>query len=176
MTAFKNTIVGKLLKGVGKVVGIGAAVAGTVATGGALAGLIPAVATGTGLIGKVVSGINKVSRGAVNLVTGTTKTEREQVRDVKAEAKAAQDKLDQVERLVNAGATRTQAEQMVGITPTEMGAANAEQKEFEMKYGSAAATAAAAAGAAACSIAAVNFISALGTFILVFAVMLLIHR
>jgi alanyl-tRNA synthetase len=123
------TIFGKILKGVGKVIGIAGAAAAVIGTGGALAGALPAVAAGTGLLGKIFKGASKVSKAAVNLATGTTKEERDQVKSVKTEAKAAQDKLDQVERLIAAGATRAQAEKMAGITAVELGSADAEEKD-----------------------------------------------
>lgn len=130
MTAFKNTIVGRILKGVSKValpvLGIGAAVL----TGGAAAGIISGAGALKGLT-KAATGVKKLATSAVNLVTGTSQAERDQVKDVKAEAKAAQDKLDQVERLINAGATRAKAEQMVGVTSVEMGSTDALVKDQE---------------------------------------------
>ena len=126
-------LLGKILKGVGKVVGIAAAGAAIIGTGGALAGAVPLIAKGTGLLGKIFKGTSKVSQSAVNLVTGTTKAERVQVKGVKVEAKAAQDKLDQVERLVNAGATRTQAMAMAGVTAQDLGSADAMEKDQEAK-------------------------------------------
>jgi hypothetical protein len=141
MTAFKNTIVGRILRGVGKVALVGGAVAGAVVTGGALAGTIPKVVSGVGLLGKlkgagqkVTTGISKVAKSAVNLVTGTTKAEREQVGMIKAESKAAQDKLDQIERLVNAGATLARARELVGVTAAELGSADAEEKDRDAAW------------------------------------------
>jgi len=134
MTAFKKTILGKILGGVAKVIKPVAVVAGAVLGIGAISGVIK----GAGAIGgtiKAATGIkavvSKVAQSAVNLVTGTTKDEREQVKGIKEEAKDAQDKLDQVQRLINAGATRARAEQMVGITPSELGSANGLQKDAE---------------------------------------------
>lgn len=130
MTAFKNTIAGRILRGVAKValpvVGIGAAVL----TGGAASGII-AGGSAIGGIRKTAGKLKKLGQGAVNLVTGTTKNERDQVNAVKAEAKKAQDKLDQVERLVAAGASRNQANQMAGITAAELGSADAGEKDAE---------------------------------------------
>lgn len=167
MTAFKNTILGKILKGVAKVAPVAI---------GAASFLIPAVgpAVGTSLIaktaaklvstikgsvgGQIVGGIAKtvgsVAKSAVNLVTGTTADERAQVKEVKAEANAAQDQLDQVQRLINAGATRAQAEQMAGVTAKELGSADSAQKDLETqeKLATAAATAATVtAGAGGCA-------------------------
>jgi hypothetical protein len=144
MTAFKKTILGKILKGVVKVAPIAI---------GAASFLIPAIgpAVGTSLIaktaakligtikgsvgGQIVGGIAKtvgtVAKSAINLVTGTTADERAQVKEVKAEASAAQDQLDQVQRLIDAGATRAQAEQMAGVTAKELGSADSAQKDLE---------------------------------------------
>jgi hypothetical protein len=134
MTAFKNTIAGKILGGIGKVVKPIAVVAGAVLGIGALSGVVKGVGAAAG-VAKSVSGIktvaSKVTQSAVNLITGTTKEERDQVKQVTSAAKAAQDKLDQVERLVNAGASRATAMAMVGITPTELGAANSDVKDKE---------------------------------------------
>lgn len=124
MTAFKNTIAGRILRGVAKValpvVGVGAAVL----TGGAAAGIL---AGGGALAGikKTAGKLKTIGQKAVNLVTGTTKNERDQVASVKAESKKAQDQLDQVERLINAGSSRSQAMEMVGITASELGSSNA---------------------------------------------------
>ncbi len=134
MTIFKKTILGKILGGVAKVIKPVAVVAGAVLGIGAISGVVKGIGAAAGVatelkgIAKVVS---KVTQSAVNLVTGTTKEERTQVAEVKAEAKAAQDKLDQVERLVQAGATRLKAEAMVGITASELGAANSAEKDAE---------------------------------------------
>lgn len=130
MTAFKNTIVGRILRGVSKVALPVAGVGAAIVTGGAAVGIL----SGAGAIGgavKAAGAIKKVGQAAVNLVTGTTKAEREQVNQVKAVAKAEQDKLDQVERLISAGATRAEAEKMVGITPSELGSADAAEKESD---------------------------------------------
>lgn len=132
MTAFKNTIAGKILKGVSKVIKPVAVVAGSVLGLGALSGVIKGTGAAAGALGVAVGAgkvLSKVGTSAVNLVTGTTKEEREQVKDVKAEAKAAQDKLDQVERLVKAGATRAKAMQLAGVTAAELGSADADIKD-----------------------------------------------
>jgi len=150
MTIFKKTILGKILCGAGKVIGVAAGAAAVIGTGGAALG---AIAAGGGVLSKILTGakavlkvpltgiakvggaigktVGAVAKSAVNLVTGTTKDERDQVQEVKAEAKAAQDKLDQVERLVKAGATRAKAMEMAGVTAYELGSANAEQKDTE---------------------------------------------
>lgn len=116
VTAFKNTIVGKILKG--------AAIAGGSILGlGAVVGVAKGVGVATGAVGALSATKNvldKVGQSAVNLVTGTTKEERSQVAEVKAEAKAASDKLEQVDRLVKAGATLEKARAIVGVSNTEL--------------------------------------------------------
>ena len=124
MTAFKNTIFGKILTGAAKVVlpvvgavtGIGA-IAGIVKGVGAISGIGSAVKTATGGIKAV---IDKVGASAVNLVTGTTQAEREQVKAVKEVTKAEADKWEQVDRLVKAGATREQAMATVGVSEPKL--------------------------------------------------------
>lgn len=132
-----KTLAGKILKGVV----IGAAAVGTVAavaaTGGAAApagaGLMVKLGVGALTIGKgVVKGAKAVGKAAVNLTTGTSKVEREQIQQVKAEAKAAQDKIQQVERLVKAGASRAKAMILAGVTPEELGSADAAEKQAEL--------------------------------------------
>lgn len=127
--SFWDTIVGKVVKGAAKVVlpvvgavtGIGA-ITGIAKGIGAVAGIGGTVAKIGEVAGGVVSGvkkvIDKVGVGAVNLATGTTQAEREQVRDVKADTKAISDKWEQVDRLMKAGATREQAMSTVGVTDT----------------------------------------------------------
>jgi hypothetical protein len=112
---FKKIIKGALIVG-GSILGLGAgvgAIKGVVKGTGALAG-----------IGKGVGGIrntaDKLKEGAVRVITGTTKVEREQIQAVKAEAKKAQDQLDQIQRLVNAGATPEEARATVGMAETEL--------------------------------------------------------
>lgn len=134
MTAFKKTILGKILSGVSKVIKPVAIVAGSVLGIGAISGVIKGAGAIGGIAGTLKGAgkvLGKVGTSAVNLVSGTTKDEREQVKEVKTEAKAAQDQLDQVQRLIDAGATRARAEQMVGITAAELGSANATQKDEE---------------------------------------------
>ena len=111
MTAFGKTIVGKILKGAaiagGSILGLGA-ISGAIKGVGVLAGAGSAIKT-TGSV------LDKVSGAAVSLVTGTTAEERTQVAEVKAEQKEAADKLEQVERLVKAGATPERARAMAGV-------------------------------------------------------------
>jgi len=124
VTTFGKTIAGKILKGTliaggsilglgGIIGGIGGAVAGTGVAAGAVTGVKKVAST----VGKSVS---KVSQAAVNLVTGTTKAERDQVRVVKGEAKEAKEQLEQVERLIKAGATPEAARSMAGIPEAEL--------------------------------------------------------
>lgn len=115
-----KTFVGKLLKGAAKaIIPIGGAVLGL----GALKGMTKGVGVlqGVGLgITKAKKVIGTVGAGAVNLLTGTTKEERTQVQAVKAKTKAAADKLEQVDRLVRAGATVSEARATVGLSETEL--------------------------------------------------------
>lgn len=130
-----KTIAGKILKGAviggGTILGIASgvgAVAGVVGGAGALAGAVSGVSTVANAAVKLATGgakvvggtLSKVATGAINLVTGTTAEERKQVREVKAETKAAEDKLEQVQRLVRAGATEAKARQMAGLTAEEL--------------------------------------------------------
>lgn len=134
--AFKNTIAGKILKGLSKVVKPALAIGGAVLGVGAISGVVKGVGAGTGIAQTLKGGkslVSKVGQSAVNLVTGTTKEERDQVKEITKEAKAAQDKLDQVQRLIDAGATRARAESMVGITAAELGSANSDIKDAETK-------------------------------------------
>lgn len=118
--AKKKGIVGKILKGAlivgGSILGLGAGI-----------GAVKGIRSGTGVLAGLKGGVgglrntaDKLKEGAIRVVTGTTKEEREQVLQVKAEAKAAADKLEQVNRLVNAGATPEEARAMVGIAETEL--------------------------------------------------------
>lgn len=133
-----KTIAGKILKGAviggGTILGIASgvgAIGGIVGGAGAIAG----AASGVKSLGKVaqaagklvtggakgaVNTLGKVATGAVNLITGTTQEERQQVRQVKAETKEAQDKLDQVKRLVRAGSTEEKALALVGLSPAQV--------------------------------------------------------
>lgn len=116
MTAFGKTIVGKILKGAaiagGSILGLGAGIGLVKGTG--------AVAGAAGALGGAKKVVDKVGASAVNLITGTTQAERQQVRAVKDEAKAAKNKLEQVDRLVKAGADIATARAMVGLTNVEL--------------------------------------------------------
>jgi len=118
--AKKKGIFGKIIKGAliagGSILGLGAGI-----------GAIKGIVRGTGVlagIGKGVGGIrntaDQLKEGAARVLTGTTKEEREQVLQVKEQAKKAADKLAQVNRLVNAGATPEEAKAMVGVAEEEL--------------------------------------------------------
>jgi hypothetical protein len=116
-------ILKKIFKVVGKVAKVVLPVVG-VATGiGAIAGISKGVGAIAGIGGVLAGGkkvIDKVGVGAVNLVTGTTQTERVQVREQKAITKAVSDKVDQVKRLIKAGATESEARAKVGLSQSEV--------------------------------------------------------
>jgi len=118
--AKKKGIFGKILKGAlvvgGSILGLGAAV-----------GAVKGISAGTGVLAGLKGGVggirntaDKLKEGAARVLTGTTKEERAQVLAVKAEAKAAADKLAQINRLVNAGATPEEAKAMVGVSDAEL--------------------------------------------------------
>jgi hypothetical protein len=112
---FKKILKGALVVG-GSILGLGAgigAVKGIVKGTGVLAGL-------KGGIGGLRNTADKLGEGAARVLTGTTKEERAQVLAVKKEARAASDKLQQVQRLINAGATPEEARATVGISETEL--------------------------------------------------------
>jgi hypothetical protein len=131
MTAFKNTIAGKILKGVAIAGGSVLALGAIVGSGGAAAGPIATIAGGALSIGKkviqtvgkvakpVIATVDKVAVAGVNLVTGTTKAERKQVQAVKQEVKAAENKIQQVNRLTKAGAGLAEALATVGVSMAE---------------------------------------------------------
>lgn len=118
--AKKKGILGKILKG--------ALIAGGSILGlGAVTGVVKGITSGTGVLAGLKGGVggirnvaDKLKEGAARVVSGTTKDERTQVLAVKAEAKAAADKLAQVNRLVNAGATPEEARAMVGVASDEL--------------------------------------------------------
>jgi len=137
MGLFKNwkpkTIFGKILKGAGSVIapvlgvvtGIGA-ITGIAKGVGVLSGVGTAIKTTATIGGKTVTGVkkvlDKVGGAAVNLVTGTTKEERLQVLEQKTIVRDQNDKLQQVDRLIKAGATKVAAMAKVGLNFTETAA------------------------------------------------------
>lgn len=118
--AKKKGIVGKILKG--------ALIAGGSILGlGAIGGVVKGITQGTGVLAGLKGGVggirntaDKLKEGAARVLTGTTKEERAQVLAVKETARAAQEKLQQVQRLVNAGATPEEARATVGLSETEL--------------------------------------------------------
>jgi hypothetical protein len=119
---FKKILKGALVVG-GSILGLGAgigAVKGIVQGTGVLAGL-------KGGVGGLKNTADKLKEGAARVLTGTTKEERAQVLSVKADAKAAADKLAQVNRLINAGSTPEAARAMVGISEAELTAVDGEK-------------------------------------------------
>jgi len=140
------TIVGKILKGVTKVLpfaagvaaflipGVGPAVGtGILGVAGKAAAKVAATVKGSiggQIVGGVGSLLGKTAKSAVNLVTGTTADERAQVKLITKAGKAAQDKLDQAQRLIHAGASQAQAYQMAGISASELGSADSQLKDL----------------------------------------------
>jgi len=111
--------VGGTLKKVARVV---LPVVGAITGIGAITGAAKGVGALSGIGGVLASGkkvIDKVGVAAVNLATGTTQPERQQVKEQKALTKAEVDKWQQVDRLVKAGASRETAMSIVGVTEEE---------------------------------------------------------
>lgn len=123
-----KTIAGKILKGV---VTVGVPAAATVVTGGiagglitgagALAGVVKATSKVAGVIKGGVNVVGKVATAATNLATGTTKEQREMIQEQKQEQKADIQKLNTIEKLMNAGATVREAAAKVGVNLSELG-------------------------------------------------------
>lgn len=120
MTKFGKTIFGKILKGAaiagGSILGLSAGV-----------GLVGGIAKGTGALSGISKGVgsiktitDKVGDGAMRVITGTTKTERAQVKTVKDEARAALDKVEQMQRLIRAGADPDEARAMAGVPAAQL--------------------------------------------------------
>lgn len=115
MTVFKKTIFGKILTGAAKVA---LPVVGAITGIGAIGGIVKGVGALKGIGGILATGkkvIDKVGVSAINLVTGTTQPERKQVQAQKTLTKAASDAWQQVERLIQAGATPESARATVGV-------------------------------------------------------------
>jgi len=124
--AKKKGILGKILKGA-------LVVGGSILGLGAVTGVVKGISQGTGVLAGLKGGVggirntaDKLKEGAARILTGTTKEERAQVLAVKADARAAQEKLQQVQRLVNAGATPEEARATVGISDYELTALDGE--------------------------------------------------
>lgn len=112
MTKFGKTIVGKILKG--------AAITGGAVLGIGAVGKVAAGVSGVAAAAAAARPLDKIAQSAIGLVTGTTKDERAQVKEVKAQAKAAADKLEQMDRLIKAGASPAQARAMAGVDEVEL--------------------------------------------------------
>lgn len=113
----------KIGKALGKVAKVVLPVVGVVTGIGAIGGIAKGVGAIAGIGGILAGGkkvIDKVGVGAVNLVTGTTQSERVQVREQKALTKSVSDKVDQVKRLMKAGATESEARAKVGLRQAEV--------------------------------------------------------
>jgi len=115
-----KTIAGKIIKGA--VIG-GGSVLGLASGIGAVGGIVKgvgAVAGGkTGLVA-VKNVIDKVGAASTNLVTGTTKAERDIIKSFKSKTKEEKDKLDLFKKLVKAGATEAEARSAAGIKTEEL--------------------------------------------------------
>lgn len=134
-----KTIAGKILKGLT----IGAAVVGGVAAIAATGGTAtPLVTTGAGFFGKVIGvtakaatqvgkavgavaggaykGISAVAKAGANLVTGITAEQRRMIKEEKQETKEDVQKLTTIQKLINAGATVTEAAAKVGVSTDEL--------------------------------------------------------
>jgi hypothetical protein len=114
-----KTIFGKIIKGGASVI---APVAAAVTGIGAITGLGKGIGVLAGIGGVLAGGkkvIDTVGLKAVNLVTGTTKEERQQVQEQKALTKAEKDKYEQIDRLIKAGATKEAAFAKVGVSMSE---------------------------------------------------------
>jgi hypothetical protein len=115
-----KTIFGKILKGA---VIAGGSVLGLATGMGAVGGVIKGVGAAKGAakgIGGLTKVFDKIGQGAVNLVTGTTKDERNIIKGVKDEAKAAQHQIDLVSKLVRAGASPADARAKLGIAEASL--------------------------------------------------------
>jgi len=113
----------KIGKALGKIAKVVLPVVGAVTGIGAIAGMSKGVGAIAGIGGVLAGGkkiIDKVGVGAVNLLTGTTQVERKQVKEQKAITKVLSDKVDQVKRLVKAGATESEARAKVGLTDADL--------------------------------------------------------
>ena len=115
-----KTIAGKIIKGT--VIGSGS-ILGLAAGVGAVGGIVKGVGVvqggKTGLVA-VKNVIDKVGAAATNLVTGTTKAERDIINTFKARTKEDKDKLELYNRLIKAGATEAEAKAAAGIKTDEL--------------------------------------------------------
>jgi hypothetical protein len=115
MTQFKKTILGKILGGAAKVV---LPVIGAVTGIGVIGGLVKGKGIVSGVVGafkKVGGGIDKVAKGAADLVSGVTKQQRDLIKEQKEETRVDMQKLTAIEKLIKAGATVSQAAAKIGV-------------------------------------------------------------
>ena len=116
--AFKNTVVGKILK----VAGVALGVVGGVVVGG---GVLKAATGGIGSLvnnlptEKPQSGISVIAEKAKALVSGLTVEQQTILNEAKADAKTAQQKLKLADRLMKAGLSQSDAYAKAGISKAE---------------------------------------------------------
>lgn len=132
-----KTIAGKILKGAviagGSVLGLATGTKLFGAAGGVLKTAVNTVkdmktAKGTttfAAVGKTITSgitgyVDKVKEGAINLVAGTTKEQRDIIKSFKERTRDEQEKLNAIEKMVNAGATPAEARAAVGLAPEEL--------------------------------------------------------
>jgi hypothetical protein len=115
MTAFKKTILGKVLGTAAKVfIPVAAAVTGV----GMIKGITSSVGAVMGVknsFGGAAKGLSVIGQKAADLVTGTTKEQRDMIREEKAEAKEAKEQIEFAGKLMKAGASEEEAYQKAGI-------------------------------------------------------------
>jgi hypothetical protein len=117
--AFKNTILGKILGGVGKVLlPVVAGITGIAAISGMAKG-VGAVAGIVNTAKKIGGGLSAVASKAVDLVTGDTAAEREAIKAQTALTEAGAEKIDFANKLITAGATKEAAYKQAGIVAEE---------------------------------------------------------
>lgn len=104
-----GTVVGGVLKGVGKVVG---AITGK--------GTTALSTAGSTVLSGIKGVVDKVKESAVNLVSGVTSEHRDLIKAQKELTAAEMEKLKAVEKLVNAGSTVAAARAAVGLPPEEL--------------------------------------------------------
>jgi hypothetical protein len=119
MTAFKKTILGKILGVASKVV---LPVVGLVTGIGAISGAAKGIGVIAGIgatVKKVTGGVSAVAQKAIDLVTGDTAEERAAITAQKAITDAGAQKIDFANKLIQAGATKEDAYKQAGIVAEE---------------------------------------------------------
>jgi hypothetical protein len=119
MTAFKKTILGKILGVAAKVV---LPVVGLVTGIGAISGAAKGIGVVAGIgatVKKVTGGVSAVAQKAIDLVTGDTAEERAAIKAQKAITDAGAQKIDFANKLIQAGATKEAAYKQAGIVAEE---------------------------------------------------------